>query len=97
MAVMLGVSTRTVENRMAEFNLTNENRFSDIDDNSLDAYTERIIGLFPRSGNITFRYDTAFLTACGRGFCLCHVIMVIVVRQSQVNFTIGICCLFFHN
>ncbi len=49
---MLGVSRRTVENRTAEFNLTNANRFSDIDDNSLDAYTERIIGLFPRSGKI---------------------------------------------
>ena len=58
MAVMLGVSRRTVENRMAEFNLTNENRFSDVDDNSLDAYTERIIGLFPRSGSITVLLDT---------------------------------------
>ena len=52
MAVMLGVSRRTVENRMAEFNLTNHTRFSDIDDSSLDAYTERIIGLFPRSSKI---------------------------------------------
>jgi hypothetical protein len=50
MALMLGVSKRTVENRMAEFDLTNQNRFSDIDDSSLDAYTERVIGLFPRSG-----------------------------------------------
>ena len=42
MAVMLGVSRHTVENRMAEFNLTNENRFSDIDDSSLDAYTDPV-------------------------------------------------------
>ena len=53
MAVMLGVSKRTVENRMAEFNLTNQNRFSDIDDSSLDAHTERIIGIFPRSGTVS--------------------------------------------
>ena len=78
---------------MAVFNLINQNRFSDIDDNSLNAYTESIVGLFPRSGNITFRYDTAFLTACGWGF-LCHVIMIIIVRHSQVKFTFGICCLF---
>ena len=40
---MLGVSKRTVENRMAEYHMTNRNRYSDIDDNSLDAHTERII------------------------------------------------------
>ena len=51
MALMLGVSKRTVENRMAEFHLTNQNRFSDIDDGSLDVHTGHIIGIFPRSGN----------------------------------------------
>ena len=51
MALMLGVSKRTVENRMAEFHLTNQNRFSDIDDGSLDVHTQHIIGIFPRSGN----------------------------------------------
>ena len=51
MALMLDVSKWTVENRMAEYNLTNQNRFSDIDDGSLDIYTQRIIEIFPRSGN----------------------------------------------
>lgn len=50
MALMLGVSKRTVENRLAEYNLTNRQRFSDIDDDSLDVYVERIVAYFPRSG-----------------------------------------------
>ena len=50
MALMLGVSKRTIENRLAEFNLTNRNRYSNIDDDLLDAHTEHIISLFPRSG-----------------------------------------------
>ena len=32
MAQMLGVSKRTIENRMAEYALTNKSRFSDTDD-----------------------------------------------------------------
>ena len=50
MASMLGVSKRTVENRFAEFNLTRIERFSDMDDNTLDVYIERILKYFPRSG-----------------------------------------------
>lgn len=53
MALMLGVSKRTVENRLAEYNMTNRQRFSDIDDQSLDAYVHRIIAHFPRSGTKT--------------------------------------------
>lgn len=53
MALMLGVSKRTVENRFAEFNLTRIERFSDIDDGSLDVYTKRIIAHFPRSGTVS--------------------------------------------
>ena len=70
MALMLSVSKRTVENRMAEFNLTNENRFSDIDDSSLDAYTERIIGTFPRSGTVS-----ALLCKC----------ITTIYRRTKVN------------
>lgn len=54
MAQMLGVSLRTIENRLAEYNMTNRNRYSDIDDGSLDAYVGRIVALFPRSGNLYF-------------------------------------------
>ncbi len=50
MASMLGVSNRTVENRFAEFNLTRIERFSDMDDNTLDVYIERILKYFPGSG-----------------------------------------------
>ena len=52
MALMLGVSKRTVENRFAEFNMTRIDRYSDIDDSSLDVYTKHIITLFPRSGTV---------------------------------------------
>lgn len=51
MAKMMGVSLRTIENRFAEYNLTNVGRFSDIDDASLDIYVEHIVAHFPRSGN----------------------------------------------
>ena len=50
MALMLGVSKRTIENRLAEFNLTQIERFTDMDDGTLDTYIERIITNFPRSG-----------------------------------------------
>ena len=50
MALMLGVSKRTVENRMAEFELTNRSRYSNIDDVMLDAHVERIIAILARSG-----------------------------------------------
>lgn len=50
MSVMLGVSQRTVENRLAEYNMTNIQRFSNIDDGSLDVYVQRIVAHFPRSG-----------------------------------------------
>ena len=43
MALMLGVSKRTIENRLAEFNLTRIERFSDMDDGTLDTYIEHII------------------------------------------------------
>ena len=51
-ALMLGVSKRTVENRFAEFNMTHIERYSDIDDSSLDVYTKHIITLSPRSGTV---------------------------------------------
>ncbi len=47
---MLGVSVRTVENRFAEYNMTNVYRYSDIDDSSLDVYVQHIVANFPRSG-----------------------------------------------
>ena len=37
MAQMLGVSLHTVENRFAEYNMTNVCRYSDIEDDFLDA------------------------------------------------------------
>ncbi len=54
MAQMLDVSLRTVENRFMEYNMTNRTHYSDIDDGSLDAHVERIVALFPRSGNVCF-------------------------------------------
>ena len=50
MALMLGVSKRTIENRLAELNVTRIERFSDMDDGKLDMYIERIMTYFPRSG-----------------------------------------------
>ena len=43
MALMLGVSKRTIENRMAEYELTNKSRYSDIEDDFLDSLIQRII------------------------------------------------------
>ena len=50
MALMFGVSKRTVERRMAESQLTNMSRYTDIDDDMLDSFVYRIITNFPRSG-----------------------------------------------
>ncbi len=47
---MLGVSKWTVENRMAKYNLTRMEMFSDMDDGTLDIYTKRILTYFSRSG-----------------------------------------------
>ncbi len=52
MALMLGVSRRTVENRMAEYHMTNRTQYSNIDDDMLDAYIECIITYMPRSGTV---------------------------------------------
>ena len=49
-ALMLGVSKRTVENRMREYQLTNGSRYSDIENDVLDSYVQRIQSNFPRSG-----------------------------------------------
>ena len=62
MALMLGVSKRTTENRLAEFNLTRIERFSDMDDGTLDTYIEHIITYFPRSGKK--RYITHSAVYC---------------------------------
>ena len=47
---MLGVSKRTVENRVAEYELTNRSRYSVIDDEMLDSFVQRIMVNLPRSG-----------------------------------------------
>ena len=50
MAVMLGVSKRTVERRMTELQLTNRSGYTDIEDDMLDSSVLRVITNFPRSG-----------------------------------------------
>lgn len=50
MAAMLGVSKRTVENRIAEYELTNRSRYSAIDDDMLDSFVKNIMVNLPRSG-----------------------------------------------
>lgn len=47
---MLGVSKRTVENRIAEYELTNRSSYSDIDDDMLDSFVKNIMVNLPRSG-----------------------------------------------
>ena len=47
---MLGVSKRTVENRIADYELTNRSRYSDIDDDMLDSFVKHIMVNLPRSG-----------------------------------------------
>ena len=61
MAKMLGVSLRTIENRLSEYNMTNSDRYSEIDDVLLDAHVERIVAHFPRSGiNIFVNFYSGF-------------------------------------
>lgn len=50
MALMFGVSKRTVERRMQESQLSNVSRYTDIEDDMLDSFVQRIITNFPRSG-----------------------------------------------
>ena len=50
MALMLGVSKRTIENLMAEYELTNKSRYSDMEDDFLGSLIQRIMTNFPRSG-----------------------------------------------
>ena len=49
-AVMLGVSQRTVERRVTELQLSNLCRYSNIEDDMLDSFVQRIVMNFPRSG-----------------------------------------------
>ena len=49
MALMLDISKRTTENRMAEYVLTNKSRYSDVEDDFLDNLIHRIMTNFLRS------------------------------------------------
>lgn len=49
-ALMLGVSQRTVERRMTELQMSNLSRYSNIEDDMLDSFVQRIVTNFPRSG-----------------------------------------------
>ncbi|KAK3744044.1 hypothetical protein QZH41_011924, partial [Actinostola sp. cb2023] len=76
-ALMLGVSKRTVENRMREYQLTNWSRYSDIDNDVLDSYVQRIQSNFPRSG---FKTIHGALTSQG-----------IRVQRARLRSSIKIC------
>lgn len=91
MALMLGVSKRTVENRFAEFNMTRIERYSDIDDSSLDVYTKHIITLFPRSGTALnsiffWEYHMVLLLFCIL-FCLTNSMFFIFSRKKVGTIT----------
>lgn len=49
-ALMLCVSQRTVERRMTELQLSNLSRYSNIEDDMLDSFVQRIVMNYPRSG-----------------------------------------------
>ena len=49
-ALMLGVSQRTEERRITQLQLSNLSRYSNIEDDMLDSFVQRIIMNFPRSG-----------------------------------------------
>ena len=50
MANMLGVSLRTVENRLREYHVTNRSLYSDVSDDLLEVHVKRVTSNFPRSG-----------------------------------------------
>ena len=59
---MLNVSTRTIERRMAEFNLTARGSYSNMTDQQLDANILQILGNFPNTG---YKRMTGYLHSRG--------------------------------
>ena len=64
MAFIRGVSKRTIENRMAEYHMTNIDRYSDIDDGMFQSFVPRIIANFQRSGkcNVMMSRNRFYIT-----------------------------------
>jgi len=70
-ASLLGVSERTVERRLREFNLNISTSYSNLSDQELDAVINSIVTDFPQTG---YKRMTGFLRARG-----------IIVQQSRIR------------
>ena len=62
-ALMLGVSQSTVERRISQLQMSNMSRYSNIDDDMLDSFVQRIITNFPRSGKWALRFPFVFIVS----------------------------------
>ena len=62
-ALMLGVSQRTVERRISQLQMSNMSRYSNIEDDMLDSFVQRIITNFPRSGKWALRFPFVFIVS----------------------------------
>ena len=62
MASMLGVSKRTIERRLADYNIKVRNTYSDISDSELDEMVKRIVQEYP---NIGYRTVSSMMMAEG--------------------------------
>ena len=62
-ALMLGVSQRTVERRISQLQISNMSRYSNIEDDMLDSFVQRIITNFPRSGKWALRFPFVFIVS----------------------------------
>ena len=56
-SVLLGMSERTVKNRMKEHGLSAHSFFSDINDEMLDAMVARGLRIFPRAGEYLMHFS----------------------------------------
>ena len=63
-SLMLGVSQRTVERRITQLQMSNMSRYSNIEDDMLDSFVQRIITNFPRSGKWSLRFPFVCVTFC---------------------------------
>lgn len=59
-ASLLSVSEKTVKNRLKEFGLCVRMTYSNIDDDVLDSWIQRGLGLFPRAGIHCTKYSRKY-------------------------------------
>ena len=70
-ASLLGTSTRTIERRLAEFGLTIQQKYSDLEDAALDSIVSDVLMSFPNAGYHGERFSCNNRTVCMM-YCIFH-------------------------